>query len=167
MLERFHQDARGAVERARDEANRAGQRDIGSEHLLLGLLEEPGVAADALAAAGADAADLRARLGHGEASPPGTPDPASPPGPTEADALAWRGGRGITDGLRLTADARRALEAGLHRALRLNHRSVSSGHLLLGAIEHPTDPAVTALTAAGVNVGWLRDDVLRRMMPPT
>jgi ATP-dependent Clp protease ATP-binding subunit ClpA len=154
MFERFRPDARGAVERARDEATRAGQPDISSEHLLLGLLEEPGVAADALAAAGADAADLRSHLPHGEASPPET-------------GQRGRQWRGITDGMRMTADARRALEAGLHRALKLDHRGVSSGHLLLGTIDQPDDPAVTALTAAGVNVGWLRDDVLRRMMPPT
>jgi hypothetical protein len=67
MFERFHQDARAAVVQARDEAIRAGQREIGTEHLLIALLDGPGLAADALTAAGADAADLRARIPHGEA----------------------------------------------------------------------------------------------------
>ena len=38
MFERFHQDARRVVERARHEAALAGQGQIGCDHLLLGLL---------------------------------------------------------------------------------------------------------------------------------
>jgi len=40
VFERFHQDARRVVERARHEAAQAGQGQIGCEHLLLGLLAE-------------------------------------------------------------------------------------------------------------------------------
>jgi hypothetical protein len=38
MFERFHEDARAVVVRGRDEAVAAGQREIGSEYLLLGML---------------------------------------------------------------------------------------------------------------------------------
>jgi ATP-dependent Clp protease ATP-binding subunit ClpA len=182
MFERFHEDARQAVIQARDEAVRAGQRDIGAEHLLIALLDAPGVAAGALAAAGANSADLRSRVRHGTA---GESDPL------DADALASigidldavrrasdtafgagsldrvrssrRGRRGITDGMRMTKDAKKALELALRAAVRLNHRSISSGHVLLGIMDLGASPAATALTDAGVDVSSLRDDVVRRM----
>jgi ATP-dependent Clp protease ATP-binding subunit ClpA len=182
MFERFNEDARQAVVQARDEAVRAGQRDIGAEHLLIALLETRGLAADSLAAAGANAADLRSRIRHGAA---GEQDPL------DADALASigidldavrrasdaafgagsldrvrasrRGRRGITDGMRMTNDAKKALELALRTAVRLNHRSISSGHVLLGIIDLGTSPAAAALTDAGVDVSSLREDVLRRM----
>jgi ATP-dependent Clp protease ATP-binding subunit ClpA len=182
MFERFHQDARAAVVQARDEAIRAGQREIGTEHLLIALLDGPGLAADALTAAGADAADLRARIPHGE---------AGQQEPLDGDALASigidldtvrrasdaafgagsldrvkagrRGRRGITDGIRMTKDAKKALELALRAAVRHDHRHISSGHLLLGITDQAASPAVTALTAAGIDTGSLRADVLRRM----
>jgi ATP-dependent Clp protease ATP-binding subunit ClpA len=182
MFERFHEGTRQAVVQARDEAIRAGQKDIGAEHLLIALLDAPGVAADALTAAGASAADLRTRLRHG---------PAGEPDPLDADALASigidldavrrasdaafgagsldrvRGGRhgrrGITDGLRMTKDAKQAIELALQAAVRMDSRSISTGHLLLGILDLGTGPADDALTAAGVDTGGVRDDVLRRM----
>lgn len=38
MFERFDPDARAAIAKAREEAARAGRREIGTEHLLLGLI---------------------------------------------------------------------------------------------------------------------------------
>ena len=40
MFERFTPDARAAVTASRDEARRLGHGYIGTEHLLLGVLEE-------------------------------------------------------------------------------------------------------------------------------
>jgi ATP-dependent Clp protease ATP-binding subunit ClpA len=65
MLERFSAAARQAVADARTEAGRAGQDRVGTEHLLLGLISEPGTAADALTAAGLSPDQLRARLPRG------------------------------------------------------------------------------------------------------
>ena len=48
MFEQFEPSARWALADARVEARRAGQDRISSEHVLLGLLAQPGPAADAL-----------------------------------------------------------------------------------------------------------------------
>ena len=182
MFERFHPDAHAAVVHAGDEATRSGRREVGTEHLLLGLLARPGHAADALTAAGADAAGLRARIPRGD---------AARPEPLDADALTaasrhpdfaqrasdaglsasspdrvrpgQRSDRGGTDRMRMTTDAMRALELAQRAAQRLRHQHVSSGHLLLGIIDQPGTPAVQALTVAGIHVGTLRADVLRRL----
>lgn len=182
MFERFHQDARAAVVRTKDEAIRAGQREIGTEHLLIALLDGPGLAADALTAAGADVLDLRSRIRRGRAGD-GEPldgdalaligidldtvrrasDAAFGPGSLDRARSARRGRRGITDGMRMTKGAKQAIELALRTAVRLDHRHISSGHLLLGIIDQEAGPAVAVLTGAGIDVGSLRADVMRRM----
>jgi ATP-dependent Clp protease ATP-binding subunit ClpA len=82
MFERFAPSARHAVIDAREEAAWAGQDAIHSEHLLIGMLREPGPAADTLTQAGLDLESLRAGLPHGDVNPPGSLD---------ADALATLG----------------------------------------------------------------------------
>src|SRR5260370_24638986 len=60
MFERFTTQSRHAVQLALSEARVVGARRIGAEHLLLGLAHgRPGPAADALKAAGLNAAALR------------------------------------------------------------------------------------------------------------
>ena len=63
----------------------------------------------------------------------------------------------------MTKDGKRALELALHSAVRLDHRHISSGHVLLGILDQPASPAVVMLADAGIDVGRLRDDVIRRM----
>lgn len=55
MFEKFAQRARSTVDLAKDEACRRGDRRIGTEHLLIGLLHDPSIAA----AIGADLDDAR------------------------------------------------------------------------------------------------------------
>jgi ATP-dependent Clp protease ATP-binding subunit ClpA len=182
MFEKFSPDARAAVVRAREETVRAGQREVGPEHLLVALAAGPGLAADALAAAGATEAGLRGRLTH---------QAADEPDPLDADALAsigidldavrrasdaafgdgaldrpYRqrpGRRGVTTGLRMTRPAKRALELGLRSAARRGDRSISSGHLLLGVLDLGDGPALSSLAAVSVDPARLRDDTTRRM----
>jgi ATP-dependent Clp protease ATP-binding subunit ClpA len=182
MFERFQEDARQAVGQARNEAVRAGQQDIGPEHLLIGLLAAPGVAADALTAAGASAADLRSRVRPGTAGDPDSldadalasigidldavrraSDAAFGAGSLDRARAGRRGRRGITDGLRMSKDAKKSLELALAATVRMNRRSISSGHMLIGIIDLGASPAATALTDSGVSPSSLRDDVVRRM----
>ena len=184
MFERFNEDARQAVIQGREEAVRTGQAQIGVEHLLIALVNGPGLAADALAAAGADAADLRSRVQRGTASEPDpldagalasigidldavrrASDAAFGAGSLDRVRASHRGRRGITHGMGMTKQAKRVLELALRTAVRLNHRSISSGHVLLGIIDLGDSPAATALTEAGVDTSSLRDDVVRRMTP--
>jgi ATP-dependent Clp protease ATP-binding subunit ClpA len=168
MFERLQHSAREAVAHARDEADRAGHQVVGAEHLLLGLLARPGPAADALKAAGADPDELRAQLSaRAAAAAPESPDAAQTgqdsAGLAAAAAVQGEGEVGEGADIPMTREARRALELAGRAAQRLRHPRVSSGHLLLGVIDQPDSPAVQALTVAGIHVGTLRTDVLRRV----
>jgi ATP-dependent Clp protease ATP-binding subunit ClpA len=179
VFERFTQDARATVVHARHEATRGGQSQIGCEHLLLGLLAGPGPAAAALTAAGVEPTALRAALARS-----GRPDPD----PLDADALASVGidldtvrraadaafgpgaldragsGRARRPGrMRLTADAKEALERALRAAARLRHRQISGAHLLIGIIDQGDNAALGLLAAAGVGTAGLRADLLARL----
>src|ERR1022692_2981117 len=163
MFERFGKDTRRTVVRARDEAVRAGADQIGCEHLLIGLLAEPGPATQALAAAGLAISELRAQLPGGPAARP-VPLDAEPadPDPLDAEALAAVGidldsvrratdaafGPGALDRARsarrgrsraaghvtLSDDARTSLQLALRSTVRLRQSSISTGHLLIGML---------------------------------
>ena len=179
MFERFSQDARRVVVQARHEAVRAGRGQLGCEHLLLGLLAEPGPAAEAMTAAGLELGALRAGLSRGS---------QAEPDPLDADALASVGidldtvrraadatfGPGALDRagpgrprrrgrMRVTADAKKALELALRTAVRLRQREISGGHLLIGIIDHGDNGALDLLAAFAVDVARLRADVLARL----
>lgn len=179
MFERFGQDARRAVVRAREEAAMAGQGDIGCEHLLLGLLAEPGPAAAAMSAAGLELSGLRSRLPHSDRAEPDALD---------ADALASVGidldqvrraaeatfGPGALDRarhararrpgrMRFTADAKKALELALHAAVELRHRELTGGHLLIGIIDQGHNGALDLLSEFAASPAALRADVITRV----
>ena len=183
MFERFDDDARSAVVRAKSEAIRTGQAEVGPEQLLVGLAAGPGLAADALTAAGAGVAELRKLIPAG-----GGPGRLAP---LDADALASIGidldtvsratdaafGPGSLTRTRTRRRVRRrkgssprmaeatkaALTLALHAALRLGHDHISSGHLLLGVLDQPASAAASILTAAGVDVPALRAQVTREL----
>lgn len=176
MFERFAQTARQAVIDARQEAAWAGQDRVHSEHFLLGLLREPGPAADALSAAGVDAEALRARLPRGDQEIRAGLD---------ADALSTLGidldtvrraadaafGPGALDRARMpgssrlqfSPDAKQTLAGAVREAVRRSQREITSGHLLLGILDQKRNGALTLLTETGTDVAALRADVIRRL----
>jgi ATP-dependent Clp protease ATP-binding subunit ClpA len=179
MFERFRQDARRAVVRAREEAAVAGQGEIGCEHLLLGLLAEPGPAAAAMTAAGLELTALRSRLPQAGREEPDALD---------ADALASVGidldqvrraaeatfGPGALDRarrararrpgrMRLTAEAKKALELALRAAVGLRHRELTGGHLLIGIIDQGHNGALDLLSEFAASPAALRADVITRL----
>ncbi|MBO0818560.1 MAG: hypothetical protein J2P30_25790 [Actinobacteria bacterium] len=179
MFERFCQDARRAVVRAREEAVAAGRGEIGCEHLLLGLLAEAGPAATAMTAAGLELTVLRSRLLQASRAESDALD---------ADALASVGidldqvrraaeatfGPGALDRarrararrpgrMRFTADAKKALELALHAAVGLRHRELTGGHLLIGIIDQGHNGALDLLSAFAIDPAALRADVTARL----
>jgi ATP-dependent Clp protease ATP-binding subunit ClpA len=176
MFERFEPTARKAFEDAREEANRAGQSQISSEHVLVGLLREPGPAAEALTAAGVDVAALRALLPHGGEDAEGWLD---------ADALATLGidldavrratdaafGSGAIDRvpvpgrrrLPIADDAKQSLVGAVRQAQHLGQHTISSGHLLIGILDQKRNGALTVLSQVGADVAAIRADVFRRI----
>jgi len=178
VLERFTSPARQAVTDAKYEASRLGQDKVQSEHLLLALLGLPGEAADAMTACGLTPEALRAHLSRGT-----HPGPAA----LDADALASLGidldavrratdatfGRGALDRVNLPGrkrlpfadDAKRSLAGAARHSIRLGHRSITTGHILLGILDQPRNGALSLLADSGTDTAALRADVLRRMTP--
>jgi ATP-dependent Clp protease ATP-binding subunit ClpA len=180
MLERFEPAARQALADARDEARRAGQDRICTEHLLLGLLSEPGAAADSLGAAGLTADELRPRVPRGSNADPGSP--------LDADALASLGidldtvrratdaafGRGALDRVRVPGrrrlpmadDTKRTLAGAVREAHKHGRHEITSGHLLIGILDQPRNGALALLDATGTDLRALRADIGRRITEP-
>ena len=176
MFERFEPDARQAVTHARQEAGWAGQDKIRSEHMLLGLLREPGLAADALVAAGLDVESVRRQIPQGRCYLPGELD---------GDALATLGidldavrratdaafGPGAIDRARVPGrsrlpfadDAKQTLVGAVREAQHQGQRTISSAHMLLGILDQPGSGALTVLRQSGADVPALRADLLRRL----
>ena len=165
-FQRFHQDARQAVVHAQEAARELGAGQVGPEHLLLGLLDQPdgiaravlarhgltrlsayemirrhGLDAQALEAIGIDLAAVRDKLE--AAFGPGVLDE---PGPV-------RGRVGFSPA------AKKVLELSLREAIRLKHDHISDGHVLLGLIRED-GRAVEVLRAARLDPAALRDEVL-------
>jgi ATP-dependent Clp protease ATP-binding subunit ClpA len=183
MFERFDEDARSAVVRAKAEAIRTGQAEVGTEQLLVALAAGPGLAAEALKAAGTGVAELRKLIPAG-----GGPARLEP---LDAEALASIGidldtvsratdaafGPGSLTRVRTRRRVRRrkgssprmaeatkaALTLALHAALRLGHNHISSGHVLLGVLDQPGSQAVATLKVAGVDVPALQAEVTREL----
>jgi len=179
MFERFHASARRVVGHAREEASAGGRDSIGCEHLLLGLLAEPGAASLALAAAGVQMTEVRAAL----AARPGVGEH-----PLDADALALIGidldavrraadasfgpgaldraqpaRRGPARRMTMTAEAKKSLELALRAATRQRHPAITTGHLLIGIIDQGRNPATDILAGAAVDLAALREDVVQRL----
>jgi ATP-dependent Clp protease ATP-binding subunit ClpC len=159
MFERFTDRARQVTVDAQATARRLGHGHIGTEHLLLGLLENDGIAAqvlsgagdaEALGAIGIDLGEVRRRM---EAS--------FGPG-----ALQWhpdpncRGARPRSGHIPFTPRAKKVLELSLREALSLGHRYIGTEHILLGLIREGEGLAMLVLTRLGAGPQLLRARVL-------
>lgn len=116
LFSRFSPRARSAVAGAEAEARTAGFRQVGTEHLLLGVLDQPdNLALTVLEALDVEPPDLRAEV---VASMPRPPAAAKP-------------GEGRA---RFSAGAKSVLEASLKEALGFGHNYIGCEHLLLGLL---------------------------------
>lgn len=148
MFERFARTARAAVEDARLEAERRGDRRIGSEHLLIALLQNDGLAAvvgvDAQTARDtADRLDCSALaaigLTLGEFRP----------------ATAGGVGRRVPF---MTAGAKAVIRHSLTEASAEKARTITSRHMLLAVLDrHEPDPAATLLAELSIDPTALRE----------
>ena len=144
MARRFTAAARTCVRAADWEARRHGDHRIGSDHLLLGLLDRPGSLAGevlgvdlAAAREAVDDLDVAALHAVGVAVPDGLELPAIRP----------------TKGhLTLSAGARGVLARSVARAAAERARAIEERHLLLVLLEGSApDPACALLDAMGVD----------------
>jgi hypothetical protein len=132
VFDRFTERAKLALLDARDEAQRAGHRHIGSEHLLLGLLDGPqGVAAKAIEAAGVRLDTVRQAV-------EGRLDPPEPAGAEGAGQPSF------------TAGAKKVRDMTVREALRLGHNYIGTEHILLGLLSLEDEPGARVLAELGV-----------------
>jgi hypothetical protein len=133
---RFTPRARSAIVAAQNEAHRAGNAEITPDHLLLGLLADPGTLAAKLLEASAVLPDaLRAAV-------------TLPDRVTEVPPLVPFGG-----------PARKVLELTFREALRLGHNYIGTEHVLLALLEHEDGDG--PLHRAGVDKAHAESELTR------
>ncbi|MBM3152080.1 MAG: ATP-dependent Clp protease ATP-binding subunit, partial [Chloroflexi bacterium] len=138
-MERFTQRARRVLSLAHQEAERAHRDLIGTEHLLLGLLEEgDGVAGRVLRELGLEGGRLREMV----------------------ERLSLPGG-GVRSGkLELAPDTQMVLEHAIEEARSLGHQYVGTEHILLGLVR-TEGVALEALGKLGVTPEQVRRQTRR------
>jgi hypothetical protein len=140
MFERFTDRARRVVVLAQEEARLLNHDYIGTEHILLGLIQEgDGVAARALESLGISLDAVRARvediIGRGDEHPPSH--------------------------IPFTPRAKKVLELSLREALQLGHNYIGTEHILLGLIREGEGVAAQVLVELGGDADRVRQEVKR------
>ena len=134
----FTQRAQAALRLAQESSARLGHGYVGSEHLLLGLLNEgQGVAAKVLSRAGLTGESVQASIARlvGVGAPGGPPSQG------------------------LTPRCKKIIELALTEAQRLGHHYVGTEHLLLGLLREGDGVAARVLTGNGLDLRKLYSDV--------
>ncbi len=136
--EKFSQRAELALERARRAAGELGHGQVGTEHLLLGILQEQeGLGARILSRRGLDETALRRAILRRDGS--GTPGAAQPG---------------------LSVHARQAVERSAAEAGELRQGYIGTEHLLLGILRQPDCGGFQLLEEQGLHVNDVYTDIL-------
>jgi ATP-dependent Clp protease ATP-binding subunit ClpC len=138
-MERFTQRARRVLSLAHQEAERMRQNVIGTEHLLLGLIEEEGgVAGRVLRELGLEPERVREMVermsGFGQ----------------------YRGGK-----IDLAPGTQQVLEFAIEEARRMGHHYIGTEHLLLGLVRSQEGQAMDVLRKLGVTSEQIRRQTRR------
>jgi ATP-dependent Clp protease ATP-binding subunit ClpC len=145
VFERFTDRARRVVVLAQEEARFLNHNYIGTEHILLGLLNEgEGIAAQALESLDIDLASVRDEvvkiIGQGQQSPSGH--------------------------IPFTPRAKKVLELSLREALQLGHNYIGTEHILLGLIREGEGVAAQVLQQLGAELQKVRQTVIQLLSGP-
>jgi ATP-dependent Clp protease ATP-binding subunit ClpC len=140
MFDRFTDRAKKVMNLARQEAQRFNHEYLGTEHILLGLVQEgSGVAANVLKNMSIDLAKIRA----------------------EVEKIVKTGPSMVTMGqLPFTPRAKKVLELSMEEASNLGHNYIGTEHLLLGLIKENEGIAAQVLMNLGVKLEDVREEVL-------
>lgn len=182
MFERFTDRSRRVVHGARDAAKELGHNYIGTEHLLLAILNlDGGIAhdvltgmgvsadgvrqaiqremnsdAEALETIGIDLNAVKARLE--ETFGPGALDDLPP-----HERRGWFGRKKSTGGgtwPRFSPRSKVVLELSLREAIALKHNYIGTEHILLGLLREGKGLAAKILSDQGVDFKQLRDKAI-------
>ncbi len=140
MWQRFTERARKVIFYAQEEAQRLGESQVSTEHLLLGLIRETdSVAARILDRLGVSPQRIRA----------------------EIERYAPRGDARLGQEMQLTARAKRVIDLAYDEARQLNNNYIGTEHLLLGLIREGDGLAARVLHKLGVDLERARREVLQ------
>ena len=140
MFVRFSDQARRAVVLAHEEARTLDHNYIGTEHILLGLLDEgDGVAARSLQALGISLPAVRQRV----------------------EEIIGHGNQAASGHIPFTPRAKKVLQLSRQEAADLGSDCIATEHILLGLIREGSGVAAQVLTRLGADHGRLREQVGR------
>ena len=145
MWQRFTERARRVILLGQEEANKMGSSNVGTEHLLLGLMREnEGVAAQVLQKFFISLKEVR----------------------EEIEAEVQPGAEINTDGEpKLTPKAKRVLELAADEARRMRHNYIGTEHLLLALLREKDGVAAMVLRKLGLNLEKARNQVMEYLGP--
>lgn len=139
MFGRFTERAQKVLALSQEEAVRLGHNNIGTEHILLGLIREgDGIAAKALQALGLEAEKIQ----------------------EEVEELIGTGKQSMQT-IHYTPRAKKVVELSQDEARKLGHSYVGTEHILLGLIREGEGVAARVLNNLGVSLNKARQQVLQ------
>lgn len=139
MFGRLTERAQKVLALAQEEAVRLGHNNLGTEHILLGLIREgEGIAAKALVGLGLGLEKIQ----------------------KEVEALIGRG-QGEPSNIAYTPRAKKVIELSMDEARKLGHTYVGTEHILLGLIREGEGVAARVLNNLGVSLNKARQQVLQ------
>ncbi|NHM33345.1 ATP-dependent protease ATP-binding subunit ClpC [Neobacillus terrae] len=139
MFGRFTERAQKVLALAQEEAIRLGHNNIGTEHILLGLVREgEGIAAKALYGLGLGAEKIQ----------------------KEVENLIGKG-QDTPQSIHYTPRAKKVIELSMDEARKLGHSYVGTEHILLGLIREGEGVAARVLNNLGVSLNKARQQVLQ------
>ncbi|CAG9610008.1 ATP-dependent protease ATP-binding subunit ClpC [Pseudoneobacillus rhizosphaerae] len=139
MFGRFTERAQKVLALAQEEAIRLGHNNIGTEHILLGLIREgEGIAAKALNALGLGSDKIQ----------------------KEVENLIGKG-QDTSQTVHYTPRAKKVIELSMDEARKLGHSYVGTEHILLGLIREGEGVAARVLNNLGVSLNKARQQVLQ------
>ena len=140
MFERFTDTARRVVVLSQEEARLLNHNYIGTEHILLGLIQErEGVAAQALESLKISLEAVRRQV----------------------EEIIGQGGREPSGHIPFTPRAKKILELSLREALQLGHNYIGTEHILLGLLREGEGVAAQVLVKLGAGLPRVREQVIQ------
>lgn len=139
MFGRFTERAQKVLALAQEEAVRLGHNNVGTEHILLGLVREgEGIAAKSLSSLGLGSEKIQ----------------------KEVETLIGRGQEAVQT-IHYTPRAKKVIELSMDEARKLGHSYVGTEHILLGLIREGEGVAARVLNNLGVSLNKARQQVLQ------
>ncbi|MHB1335262.1 MAG: ATP-dependent Clp protease ATP-binding subunit [Candidatus Humimicrobiaceae bacterium] len=138
MFERFTEKARKVVVKAQDEARFLKQNYIGTEHLLLGIIDEnDGIASKVLIEMGITLEEIR----------------------TAVKSVITEGSSESYEHIPFTPRAKKVLELSLREALQMGHNYIGTEHILLGLLREGEGVAARVLNSLGITLENVKETV--------